>query len=317
MILVTGGAGFIGSNLVRALNARGYREIVVADNLTQGAKFANLLGSQITDYIDKDVLPQVLDSDPWPLTAVFHQGACAVTTEWDGRYMMANNYDYSKRLLHWCLARRVPFIYASSAAVYGSGRQFREDPACEAPLNVYGYSKHLFDVYVRARLPAASQVVGLRYFNVYGPRESHKGDMASVAFKLHGQLSEYGKVRLFEGNGTYGNGEQQRDFVYVDDVAATLIWFLDHPQISGIFNVGSGRSQTFNDVAHAVLAHHGYGEIEYIPFPQHLAGRYQDYTEADLTRLRNVGCNVQFRPVERGVPDYLRWLDSSRDALAV
>jgi len=225
--------------------------------------------------------------------------------------MMENNYQYSKILLHYCQQHKIPLIYASSAAVYGASRTFKEDLAFEAPLNVYGYSKFQFDQYLRRYLPELrSQVVGLRYFNVYGPRETHKGAMASVAFHLYQQFKETGKVRLFEGYGGYDDGEQRRDFVYVDDVVDINLWFLDNPQVCGIFNVGTGHSQTFNDVANAVIAHHGQGQIEYIAFPEHLKGCYQSYTEADLTQLRQIGCKHSFKTVEEGVSLYMQWLDT-------
>jgi ADP-L-glycero-D-manno-heptose 6-epimerase len=308
MILVTGGAGFIGSNLVRGLNARGIRDVVVVDDLTDGRKFVNLVGADIADYWDKDELSERLRTGTLERpSAVFHQGACAVTTEWNGRYMMETNYRYSTALLDYCLANRVPLIYASSAAVYGMTGSFREnDPQAERPLNVYGYSKLLFDQYVRARLPQArSQVVGLRYFNVYGPGEAHKGQMASVAFHLHGQVLADGEARLFEGSDGYGPGEQRRDFVYVEDVVAVNLWFLDHPEVSGIFNVGTGKSATFNDLANAVLEWHGRGVIRYIPFPEHLRSRYQSFTEADIGALRAAGYTASFRDVRSGVTAYL------------
>lgn len=314
MIIVTGGAGFIGSNLVRALNARGWRNLIVVDDLTQGEKFSNLVGCAIADYQDKDAFMEALEQGQFSgslISAVFHQGACTDTTEWNGRLQMEANYTYSKRLLQFCLELRIPFIYASSAAVYGAGQVFREEEQYEAPLNVYGYSKHLFDQMVRRCMERAeSQVVGLRYFNVYGPREAHKGDMASVAYKLDRQLKESDTLRLFGAAGAFGPGEQRRDFVHVDDVVATVLWFHDHPEVSGIYNVGTGHAQSFNEVAQAVIDFHGRGHIEYIPFPQHLIGRYQDHTEADLTRLRQVGCPVQFRAVAEGVADYLRWLNA-------
>ena len=220
--------------------------------------------------------------------------------------MMRNNYDYSKRVLHFCLDRKIPLLYASSAAVYGASQSFSEHPDNERPLNVYGYSKLQFDRYVR-RIAADpdSQVVGLRYFNVYGPREQHKGSMASVAFHFNNQVIEDDEARLFEGSGGYGDGEQLRDFVYVEDVCTVNLWFLDNPGVSGIFNAGTGRAQSFNDVANAVIAWHGHGRIRYIPFPQHLEGAYQSYTQADLASLRKAGCDVEFRPVEDGVRDYL------------
>ena len=314
MYIVTGGAGFIGSNLVRALLDRGDAGVIVVDDLKDGHKFVNISDLAIADYLDKDELLERLASDKTlsrAVTAIFHQGACSATTEWDGRYMMENNYGYSKKLLHHCLQHRVPYIYASSAAVYGSSQTFVEDALFENPLNVYGYSKLQFDRYVR-RIAAApdSQVVGLRYFNVYGPHEQHKGSMASVAFHFNKQILEDGEARLFEGSGGYDAGEQLRDFVYVDDACAVNLWFLDHPGVSGVFNTGTGRAQSFNDVAGAVIKWHGKGKIRYVPFPDHLKGAYQSFTEADLTQLRAAGCDVEFRTVEAGVRDYLDQLCS-------
>lgn len=322
MIIVTGGAGFIGSNIVKALNARMHSDILVVDNLSSGVKFKNLADCEIADYLDKeDFIARIAAGDNFgPLDkngveAVFHEGACSSTTEWDGRYMMRNNYDYSKTLLHWCLANKVPYIYASSASVYGAGRVFKEIREHEEPLNVYGYSKFLFDQYVRRLLPSAqSQIVGFRYFNVYGPREQHKGSMASVAYHLNGQVKDTGKVKLFEGCDGYGNGEQRRDFIYVGDAVDVNLWFLDNPDKSGIFNVGTGRSQPFNDIARAVMAWHGKGELEYIPFPDHLRGRYQSFTEADIGALREAGYKKPFKTVEQGVELYMEWLnDTSGD----
>ncbi len=311
MIIVTGGAGFIGSNLVTGLNARGRDDIMVVDNLENGVKFRNLADLSIVDYLDKrDFLERVRRGElASGIDAVFHEGACSATTEWNGRYMMENNFEYSKVLLHFCLERGIPYLYASSAATYGGGTEFSEEPRNEHPLNVYGYSKLLFDQYVRRLLPsAASQVVGFRYFNVYGPREAHKGSMASVAWHFSRQVSAEGRARLFEGSGGYADGEQRRDFIYVGDAVDVNLWFFDNPGKSGIFNVGTGRSQTFNEVARAVIAWHGRGEVEYIPFPEHLQGRYQSFTEADLTALRAAGYTAPFRPVEQGVPTYLDWL---------
>lgn len=306
MFIVTGGAGFIGSNIVKQLPA--YSTLVV-DNLTNGVKFKNLVGSDILDYLDKeDFLTQLHQDREFPekIDAIFHQGACSSTTEWDGRYMMRNNYEYSKTLLHYCLERRIPFIYASSAAVYGDNKTFKEERRYETPLNVYGYSKFQFDQYVRKLLPdAQSQIVGLRYFNVYGPGESHKGSMASVAFHLNNQLLETGEIRLFEGCDGYANGEQRRDFVFVDDIVKVNLWFANHPQKSGIYNAGTGRSQSFNDVANAVLNWHQRGKLSYIPFPDHLKGRYQSFTEADIGLLRGAGYPDAFKSVEEGVRVYL------------
>lgn len=315
MIIVTGGAGFIGSNLVRALIDRGHDDVIVVDDLEDGHKFVNISDLPIADYLDKDDFLDRLASDKIfsaGITAVFHQGACSETTEWDGRYMMKNNYGYSQSLLHQCLENRTPYIYASSAAVYGGSKTFVEDPLFENPLNVYGYSKLQFDRYVR-RVAAKpeSQVVGLRYFNVYGPGEQHKGSMASVAFHFNNQILEDGEARLFSGTDGYEDGEQLRDFVYVDDVCDVNLWFLDNPGVSGIFNTGSGRAQSFNDVANAVIKWHGKGKIRYVPFPDHLEGAYQSFTQADLTQLREAGCDVDFRPVENGVKCYLDQLGGS------
>ncbi len=308
MYIVTGGAGFIGSNLVRDLLRRGHENVVVVDDLSDGHKFVNIADLAIADYLDKDDFLDKLSERGFAsdIEAILHQGACSETTEWDGRYMMKNNYSYSQVLLHHCLENHVPYIYASSAAVYGASETFVENPEHEHPLNVYGYSKLQFDRYVRrvAATPA-SQVVGLRYFNVYGPREQHKGSMASVAFHFHNQVRKQGEARLFEGSGGYEDGEQLRDFVYVDDVCAVNSWFLENPGASGIFTCGSGKAQSFNDVANAVIDWNGDGNIRYIAFPDQLKGAYQSYTQADLTKLRAVGCDVTFRPVEAGVGCYL------------
>ena len=316
MFVVTGGAGFIGSNLVRALLDRGHEDIIVVDDLEDGHKFVNISDLAIADYLDKDDFIERLANDSGfanSLKAIFHQGACSATTEWDGRYMMKNNYGYSQVLLHHCLEHKTPYIYASSAAVYGGSTEFVEDPLFENPLNVYGYSKLQFDRYVRRVAPSpGSQVVGLRYFNVYGPREQHKGSMASTAFHFSNQVAEDGEARLFEGSGGYGDGEQLRDFVYVDDVCDVNLWFLDNPSVSGIYNCGTGRAQSFNDMANAVLKWHGKGKIRYIPFPDHLKGAYQSYTQADLTQLRQSGCDIEFRPVEDGVPAYMDQLCGPR-----
>jgi ADP-L-glycero-D-manno-heptose 6-epimerase len=309
MIIVTGGAGFIGSNIVRTLNQRGDMNILVVDDLTNGHQYENLVDCQITDYLDKaDFLQKIQQGDAFPqkIQAVFHLGACSTTTEWNGQYMMKNNYEYSKALLHYCLQWKIPFLYASSAAVYGGNLTFKETPENEAPLNVYGYSKLLFDQHVRRILPGSnSQIVGFRYFNVYGPREQHKASMASVAFHFHNQLKKDGVLRLFEGNDGYGNGEQRRDFVFVQDVADVNLWFWEHSKPSGIYNVGTGCSQPFNDVARAVIDWHGKGEIQYIPFPEHLKMHYQSFTEADISALRHVGYSAKFHSVAEGVKAYL------------
>jgi ADP-L-glycero-D-manno-heptose 6-epimerase len=313
MIIVTGGAGFIGSNLVLGLNARGYDDILVVDHLTNGVKYKNLVDCRIADYLDRSTFLERLQQGAFhaeSIEAIFHQGACSTTTEWDGRYMMDNNYEYSKNLFHFCQRHKIPFIYASSAAVYGADIHFKEELAYEGPLNVYGYSKFQFDQYLRRQTQLTAQVVGLRYFNVYGPREAHKGSMASVAFHLNNQIKVADELRLFEGCDGYGDGEQRRDFVYVGDVVDVNLWFLDNPQASGIFNCGTGRSQTFNDVANAVIKYHQRGHIQYIPFPDHLKGCYQSFTEANLENLRNAGCLHPFKTVEQGVQLYMEWLNS-------
>ena len=308
MIVVTGAAGFIGSNLVRALNGRGRSDLLLVDDLSDGRKFANLADCDFVDYADKsDFHARVVSGALEDVEAIFHQGACSNTMEWNGRFMLNENYEYSKCLYAFAIARGIPLVYASSASVYGMGPDFREDPALERPLNLYAWSKVLFDRWVRRNAPnARSQVVGLRYFNVYGPREAHKAEMASVAWRHHLQLRDGDVVRLFESSDGYGPGEQRRDFVYVDDVAAINLWFLDHPRASGIFNVGTGRAQTFNDVARAVIAHHGHGRIEYVPFPAALRGSYQSFTQADISALRAAGCDVPFLSVEEGVSRYLK-----------
>jgi len=321
--VVTGAAGFIGSRIVQALNAAGVTEIVAVDNLQQSDKVRNLARLDIADYLDQAEFLQRLDSFDGAVEAVLHQGACSDTMEADGRFMMENNYRYSKTLLDWCQETEVALLYASSASVYGAGPEFREERACERPLNVYGYSKFLFDQLVRRALPGRSApVAGFRYFNVYGPNEAHKGRMASVAWHAYHQLRDSGKVKLFVGSGGYGDGEQRRDFVHVDDVVDVNLWFLEHRDVSGIFNCGTGRAQTFNQLAAAVInAVHGTahsarelaakGLIEYIPFPPALKGKYQSFTEADLARLRGAGYPHPFRGVEEGVAAYVRELEQT------
>ena len=322
--VVTGAAGFIGSRLVAALNQAGIGEILAVDDLKNGAKSRNLATLEIDDYLDKrDFLAQLesgrLDG---AIEAVLHQGACSDTMETDGRYVMENNYAYSKALFDWCQDEQVPLIYASSAAVYGAGKEFGEARENEDPLNVYAYSKYLFDQYVRKRTDGFSggaQVAGLRYFNVYGPNEAHKGRMASVAFHAFNQFRAEGRVKLFVGSDGYEDGAQQRDFVHVDDAVGVNLWLLENRGVSGIFNCGTGRAQTFNDVAAAVInTVEGVdlpieewiekGFVEYIPFPPALVGKYQSYTQADLARLREAGYEGAFRSVEEGVADYVREL---------
>lgn len=314
MIIVTGGAGFIGSNIVQRLNSAGITDIMVVDDLADGHKALNLAGCVIGDYLDReDFLRRIMaKKDLAPkIVGVLHQGACTTTTEWDGRMMMQRNFEFSKQLLHYCLDRKVPLIYASSASVYGAGREFRVSPECERPINVYAWSKLAFDQYVRRFIGGArSQVVGLRYFNVYGPGEAHKGAMASVVWHFHEQLREGNEVKLFEGSGGYGNGEQLRDFIHVDDVASANTWFLEHGGSRGIFNLGTGQARSFNDVARAVIAWHGRGSVRYVPFPPGLAAGYQSFTQADLGTLRLAGYADEFIGLEEGVRSYLDVLKS-------
>ena len=312
MIIVTGGAGFIGSNIVRALNARGVNDILVVDDLEDGRKTLNLSDCDLIDYLDKDnFLARIKSGDHFAtdVRGVLHQGACTDTTEWDGRLMMQTNFEYSKHLLHYCSDFQIPLVYASSASVYGAGTEFSIERRCEKPINAYAFSKLVFDQYVRhVQTDLRSAVVGLRYFNVYGPGEAHKGGMASVIYHFHQQLLDGDEVRLFEGSGGYSDGEQRRDFIHVDDVAAVNLWMLDHPECSGIFNLGTGLSRSFNDVANAVIRWHGHGKIRYIPFPESLVDSYQSFTEADMSGLRESGYSAEFLSIEDGVHRYLEKL---------
>lgn len=330
MICVTGGAGFIGANLVRALNLRGERDVLVVDNLERALKFKNLLDCEIGDYLDKRAFIEQIRNGALAgqIRAILHEGACSDTMEHNGLYMMDNNYEYSKELLQFSQFERIPFLYASSASVYGAGTVFREERSHESPLNVYGYSKFLFDQYVRRMLPVkTAQIAGFRYFNVYGPREQHKGRMTSVAFQFFHQFRKEGHVRLFGGNEGYEPGEQRRDFISIEDVVAVNLFFLDHPAKSGIFNVGTGRSQTFNDVAVAAVnrlraregaaslelaALRDQGLIRYVPFPDALKGKYQSFTQADVSALREIGYDRPFLTVEEGVGRYIDELAEDR-----
>jgi ADP-L-glycero-D-manno-heptose 6-epimerase len=329
-IVVTGAAGFIGSNIIRGLNARGVDDIIAVDDLTQGDKFRNLADLRISDYVDMGSFYEQFSQGSFgQIEAVFHEGACSDTMESNGKYMMDNNYTLSVGLFQACQRRGVRLLYASSAATYGGSSTFKEAPEFEHPLNVYGYSKLLFDQrmrrecgtdFARSRAGRISQVVGFRYFNVYGPHEQHKGRMASVAFHQFHQFRAEGKVKLFGDYGGYAAGGQMRDFVFIDDVVAVNLWFFDQPGLSGIFNLGTGRAQPFNDIAltvvntlrlpggekaltldEAVAA----GLIEYIAFPDALRGKYQSYTQADLSALRSAGCQHAFADVQTGVRSYV------------
>ena len=328
--VVTGAAGFIGSQLVAALNRAGVNEIIAVDNLQNADKFRNLVDCEFEDYLDKREFLERLGDGQFDraIEAILHQGACSDTMQTDGRYMMDNNYRYSRSLLDWCQDEEIPFLYASSASVYGAGREFREERACEAPLNIYAYSKFLFDEHVRRRFAGRSaQIAGFRYFNVYGPNERHKGRMASVALHAFNQYLAEGAVKLFVGSDGFGDGEQRRDFVHVDDVVSVNLHFLDHPEASGIYNCGTGRAQSFNDVAAAVvntvreargesalsLAQLvAQGQVQYVPFPPQLVGKYQSFTEADLSQLRAAGYSGDFCTVEAGVGSYAKRLLAAR-----
>jgi ADP-L-glycero-D-manno-heptose 6-epimerase len=324
-IIVTGAAGFIGSNIVKALGERGEKHVIAVDNLTRADKFKNLVDCEIDDYLDKtEFIERFRRGDFGRVRAVFHEGACSDTMETDGRYMMDNNFRYSRDVLDICLEQNTQFLYASSAAVYGGSREFVEKREVEKPLNVYGYSKFLFDQVIRQVLPKAeSQIAGFRYFNVYGQRENHKARMASVAFHNFNQFRAEGKVKLFGEYNGYGAGEQTRDFVSVEDVVKVNLFFFDHPEKSGIFNLGTGRAQPFNDIASTVVnslrAIDGQaplslaelvqrGLIEYIPFPDALRGKYQCFTQADQSKLRSAGYEAPFLTVQQGVDRYVRWL---------
>lgn len=334
--VVTGAAGFIGANIIKGLNARGITNIIAVDDLTQGDKFLNLAPMQIADYVDASVFyERFAKQDYGTVEAVFHEGACSDTMELNGKYMMDNNYRVSCDLFTACQAQNTRLLYASSAATYGASTTFSESPENELPLNVYGYSKLLFDQRLRRELgvkfeKAQTQVAGFRYFNVYGPHEQHKGRMASVAYHQFHQFKQEGCVKLFDAYGGYAAGMQERDFVYIDDVVAVNLWFYDHPEVSGIFNLGSGRAQAFNDVALTVIntmrqlqSGHSVANLSlkeaiaqkfltYVPFPTALIGKYQCHTQADISALRAAGCDIAFANVQAGVAAYIRHLSAAK-----
>ena len=300
MIIVTGGAGFIGSNIIKALNERGREDILVVDNLENAAKHRNLNSLFIADFVDKREFLELLPT--LEVETIFHQGACSSTTETDGRYMMQNNYRFSKALLDHCLFRDINFLYASSASVYGNGEHgFREERASEYPLNVYAFSKFMFDNYVRRILrqhQPTSQILGLRYFNVYGYQESHKGSMASVVYHFYRQLQEGGPMKLFEGSEDF-----RRDFIFVQDAVDVNMYFYDSGQ-SGLYNCGTGHARSFTDIARIIQTLEPDASIESIPFPDHLRGKYQPYTQADSHQLRESGYRSPFTSLEDGVTQY-------------
>ncbi len=321
MIIVTGGAGMIGSNIILALNKIGIKDIIVVDDMTDGRKFINIADLDFQDYIDKEEFLKLIKNDYnfGKVKTIFHQGACSSTTEWDGRFLMFNNYEYSKILLNWSQKINAQFIFASSASVYGLGKYgFRENISCESPINPYAFSKFCFDKYLREVITKAkTQIVSLRYFNVYGPREKHKDKMASTILHFHNQVKKNNICKLFKGSEGYKNGEQMRDFIFVEDCADVNIWFMENPLKSGIFNVGTGQARTFNSVALNVLKWHKKhnsdfnGSIEYIDFPKELLGSYQNYTKANLDNLRLVGYKKKFTSLEEGVIKYINWIEKN------
>ncbi|MBN2166631.1 MAG: ADP-glyceromanno-heptose 6-epimerase [Marinilabiliaceae bacterium] len=308
MIIVTGGAGFIGSNLVKGLNDAGINDIIIVDNLAHTQKYLNLNRLKFSDYIDKfdflNRLPNLKNVE-----MILHQGACSATTELDANYLIKNNYEYSKTLFHYCQDEEIPFVYASSASVYGNGDNgFSEKPECEYPLNGYAFSKFIFDNYIRKNVDFKkphSQVVGLRYFNVYGYQENHKGSMASVPFHFFNQANENGEIKVFEGSENF-----LRDFIFVDDVVKVVMFFIESRK-SGIFNCGTGVERSFMDMAKIFSMQYGNCNIKIIPFPDHLKGKYQAYTKADLSNLRGVGYSEEFTSLENGMEKYLLRLKNS------
>ena len=316
MIIVTGGAGFIGSNIVRALNERGRNDILIVDDLGDGDKYKNLIGLRFLDYRHKDdFLKTFMYSDNFGgnVEAIFHEGACSDTMQYDVNFMMKTNYEYSKELLRFCIKKQIPLIYASSAAVYGTGKRgFREEEACENPINPYAFSKLMFDRYVRQLLGVAkSKIIGLRYFNVYGPQESHKGKMASIFHQIYKRMKLGGGPRLFRGTDGYGDGGQKRDFIYVKDVAKINLWCLDNDVASGIYNCGTGHAHTFNDAAKAMIeSMHSKMRTTYCDFPDELRGKYQSFTEADMKKLTAAGYKEGFTNFVIAVDEYCKFLEA-------
>ena len=314
MIVVTGSNGFIGSNLIKGLNEIGYKNIIAVDDQDNPELKENIAHCDVQDFLNIGEFINLIrnnEIDGTKIRAIFHQGACSNTMEWDADFLYNNNLLYSKELLNFSQKTKTPLIYASSASVYGAGKIFKESVEYEDPINLYAYSKFKFDQLVRQELiKSETQIVGLRYFNVYGPQEQHKGTMASVAFHLHNQLKENEEIKLFEGSEGYDDGEQRRDFIYVEDVVKVNLWFLKNQKVSGIFNIGTGKSQTFNEVAHSVINWNKRGKINYVPFPEKLKGAYQSYTQADISKLRKAGYKDEFLNVQEGVKKYLDRLES-------
>ncbi|MGD9876593.1 ADP-glyceromanno-heptose 6-epimerase [Desulfococcus sp.] len=314
MIVITGGAGFIGSAIACRLNRRGIDDLLIVDHLGESEKWKNLVPLRYLDYLDRSDFIEKLETNAFgnDIRAIFHLGACSSTTERNADFLMENNYRYTARIAQWqTIHRDCRFIYASSAATYGAGEQGYKDDAATLhrlrPLNMYGYSKHLFDLLAR-RKGWLDHMVGLKYFNVYGPNEYHKGDMRSVVNKAYPDVRDNGRIRLFKSyRRDYGDGEQVRDFIYVADAAAMTLFFLDHPEVNGIFNIGTGTARSWNDVARALFSAAGKPvNIEYVPMPESLRGKYQYHTCADLSRLREAGCTHACTPLEEAVREYVR-----------
>lgn len=321
MIVVTGGSGFIGSNLVKFLNDIGEEEILIVEELdTYVKKFENLKDLKYLDCIDKQDFIQDLKRNSTKyknnISQIFHLGACSKTTEPDRDYIMSTNFIFSKDLLEYSANHKISLIYASSASVYGEGKAFIEQPKYESYLNHYAESKLMFDNYYRDNMSKInSQVVGLRYFNVFGPREHHKEGMSSVVYHFFNQRKSHSHISLFKGSHGYEDGEQRRDFIHVDDTVKVKNWFKQNPAISGIYNVGTGTSRTFNDIAVCVLDYYKNEDpnavMSYIDFPEGLEDQYQAFTEADMSLLKSKGYNESFTSLEKGVKLYLDWLSKN------
>ena len=313
MIVVTGGAGFIGSAFIARLNEEGIDDIVVVDELGTSEKWKNLVKRRYADYLHKDAFYSMVEADrvPFPVRAVVHMGACSSTTERDADYLMENNFHYSCRIAEWAAAREIRFLYASSAATYGGGAQgFSDaDDATQAlrPINMYGYSKQLFDLWILRR-GLQDRAAGVKFFNVFGPNEYHKGEMTSVIFKAYHQIRETGRVRLFKSRRPeYPDGGQMRDFVYVKDCVDVLWWLLNNKETNGIFNLGTGKARTWNDLIRAVFVAMGLpSRIDYIEMPEAIRGQYQYFTEARMEKLRTAGCPASFLSLEESVSDYVK-----------
>jgi ADP-L-glycero-D-manno-heptose 6-epimerase len=317
MYIVTGGAGFIGSAMIWKLNTLGVEDILVVDNLGLSEKWKNLVNRTFSTYMHRDAFLDAVRDDslerlaPGKVEAVIHMGACSSTTERDADFLMRNNLEYSKTLCLFAMRKNARFINASSAATYGDGSLGFDDDkerlATLRPLNMYGYSKHLFDLWA-LRNGHMESMASLKFFNVYGPNEQHKGDMRSVANKAFHQIRAEGRMNLFRSTDpAYADGGQKRDFVYIKDCADIMAWLLEHPQVNGVFNVGTGAARTWNDLLRAVFAAMGREpDIRYVDMPPHLIGKYQNYTEARMERLRAVGYNAPMRSLEQGVADYVQ-----------